>query len=115
MCNGNNFKTCTLFKDNQNSLQIQIFFNEVETVYSLGSKTSIHKIGGIYFIIRNFPPCLNAQLTNIHLLGLFHSIDLKKYRFNDILGHIIKDIKVLENGGIVVNNVKFRGTLAAMS
>ena len=63
------------------------FFDEFETANPLGSKKGIHKLGGIYFTLRNFPPKLNSCLINIHLYALFHAQDIKKYGFDTILDH----------------------------
>lgn len=37
---------------------------------------------------------------NIHLIALFHAQDVKKYGFDPILEPLIRDIKILESGGI---------------
>lgn len=62
----------------------------------LGSKRGAHKIGALYFVLRNLPPKFNSALMNIHLVALFHTEDLKKYGFDPILEPLINDIKTLE-------------------
>lgn len=74
---GMHLKKHPLFSKNTNALQIQLFFDEFETTNPLGSKKGIHKLGGIYFTLRNFPPKLNSSLINIHLVALFHAQDIK--------------------------------------
>lgn len=83
-------------------MQLQSFFDEFETANPLGSKKGIHKLGGIYFTLRNFPPKLNSSLINIHLVALFHAQDIKMYGFDTILEPIINDFKVLETDGVKV-------------
>lgn len=61
------------------------FFDEFETSNPLGSKRGIHKLGAIYFTLRNFPPKFNSSLANIH--------------FDAILEPIVSDLKVLETDG----------------
>ena len=39
---------------------------------------------------------------NIHVVALFHSQDLKKHRFDNILKPLIDDVKTLETEGIEV-------------
>lgn len=39
---------------------------------------------------------------NIHVVALFHSQDLKTYRFDDILKPLVDDLKILETQGIEV-------------
>ncbi|KAI7811169.1 hypothetical protein IRJ41_011241 [Triplophysa rosa] len=101
-CDGSYYKNHPLFSKQPYALQIQLFFDEFESANPLGSKHGIHKIGAIYFILRNFPPKLNSSLMNIHLLSLFHAQDVKNYGFDAILQPLVKDLKVLESSGIQV-------------
>lgn len=94
-CDGSCFKMHPLFSKHQNSLQIQLFYDDFETANPLGSKRGVHKIGALYFVLRNPPPKFNSALMNIHLVMLFHTEDLKKYGFDPILDPLINDIKNL--------------------
>lgn len=49
----------------EDAVQIQLFYDEFETINPLGSKRCMHKLGVIYFTLINFPK-LNASLGNIH-------------------------------------------------
>lgn len=113
-CDTQSFKNNALFKNFPRSIQIQLFYDDFETVNPLGSKRGIHKIGAFYFILRNFPDYVNSELNNIHLLALFHTEDAKKYGLNSILKHIIPDIKILETLGILVGNVRVLGTICCL-
>ncbi|XP_051741574.1 uncharacterized protein LOC127508052 isoform X1 [Ctenopharyngodon idella] len=97
---GQYIKNHPLFSTEKNALQIQLFYDDFETANPLGSKKGIHKLGGIYFTLRNFPPQFNSSLANIHLCALFHAQDIKTYGFDAILEPIVNDIKVLETRGI---------------
>lgn len=50
---------------------------------------------------------------NIHVVALFHSQDLKKYGFDEILKPLIDDVKTLEMEGIEVpfSDSPLRGTV----
>lgn len=102
VCDGQYFKSNDLFSKQKYALQIQIYYDDFETANPLGSKKGIHKLGCIYFILRNLPPKCNSVLMNIHVVSLFHSQDVKKYGFDEILKPLINDIKVLETEGIEV-------------
>ncbi|XP_059417348.1 uncharacterized protein LOC132152611 isoform X1 [Carassius carassius] len=52
------FKSHPLFYTDKDALQIQLFYDDFETANPLGSKKGIHKLGAIYFTLRNFPPFL---------------------------------------------------------
>lgn len=114
---GSNFKSSNLFLSQPNAIQIQLYFDEFECTAPLGTKTGSHKMGGLYFIIRNIPPKFLGQLENIFLAALFYSADLKTLSFNTILSPIIRDLKILESEGISVAFLpyKLKGTLVALS
>lgn len=99
-CDGTYFKDHPLFSQKQNSLQIQLFYDEFEMANPLGSKHGIHKIGSIYSILRNLSPKINSAFMNIHHLSHFHSEDVKKYGFSAMLEPVVHDLKVLESQGI---------------
>jgi hypothetical protein len=98
------FADCDLFrkhplllKDN-GFLQIHLFYDEFETCNPLGSKANIHKLGGMYMSIRNFPEYLTSQLRNIFPVIYCYSSDAKKLGFNVILQPLVNDLMALENG-----------------
>ena len=97
---GTYFKKHPLFSKDIPSLQIQFFYDDFEPCNPLGSKKGSHKLGAIYFTLRNFPPKYNSCLANIHLCMLFHTQDIKKYGFATILEPLVNDLKILETGGI---------------
>lgn len=74
-----------------------MYYDNFETANPLGSKRGVHKIGALYFVLRNLPPKFNSAVMNIHLVALFHTEDVKKYGFGPILHPLINDIKTLES------------------
>ncbi len=102
-CDGLNFKRHELYKKHPNALQIQLYFDDLETTNPLGSKTKIHRMGAVYFCIRNLPAEFNSALANIHLCLLFNSIDKETYGFEKIFAPLLDDLKLLETRGIQVN------------
>ena len=101
-CDGSHFSSNLLFKKYPDALQIQIYFDDFETTNPLGSKTKIHKLGAVYFTLKNFPPQCNSSLANIHLCLLFNSVDREVYGFHKILQPLLDDIRFLENSGLTV-------------
>lgn len=110
---GSYFRNHALFSQQEHALQIQLYYDDFETANPLGSKKGIHKLGGVYFTLRNLPPKVNSVLMNIHLVALFHSEDLKKYGFGPILQPLLNDLKLLETRGIQVpfSDAPLRGTV----
>lgn len=93
-----------------------MFYDDFECVNPLGSKTKKHKIGAIYFSIRNFPPKMLSQLDNIFLLTLFYVDDINKSicNFNDILRSLFRDLKILETIGFDLNWTVIKGALVCI-
>ena len=97
------------------ALQIQLYFDDLETTNPLGSKTKVHKLGAVYFCLRNIPARFNSSLENIHLCLLFNSIDREVYGFNSIFKPLLEDLNILETRGVEVQihgkNSLLHGTL----
>lgn len=92
---GSYLRSHSLFSEQEHALQIQLYYDDFETANPLGPKRGSHKLGCIYFILRNLPTKLNSVLMNIHLVSLFHVEDLKKYGFGPILQPLLNDLKCL--------------------
>ncbi|XP_056315761.1 uncharacterized protein LOC130230656 isoform X1 [Danio aesculapii] len=102
-CDGQYYKRHPLYSIRNNALEIQIYYDDFETANPLGFKQGIHKLGCIYFVLRNLPSHVISSLMNIHLISLFHSEDGKKYGMDKILGPLIDNGKVLEQKGMKVS------------
>lgn len=96
-CSGSIFETNELFKAHPDSLQIEIATDDFEVCDALGSKSTLHKICGVYFSIKNIPPEYRSKLNNILITALCNSDDLKtKYTdFNDIWRVVVRDLSQL--------------------
>ena len=87
------FRNHPLFSQHRHALQILLYYDDFETANPLGSKKGIHKLGCVYFTLKNLPPKLNSVLMNVHLAALFYTEDLKTYGFDLILKPLIDDLK----------------------
>lgn len=116
---GSCFKNNRFFQKNKFAFRLQIYFDEFDPCDAIGAKKGIHKLGGIYFTLRNFPPYLNSSLDNIFLIGIFYSSDLKTHQFSKILDPLVRDLKKLEDFGILFPNdftdKYIKGTVVALS
>lgn len=101
-CDGAHYSKHPLYRNHSNALQIQLYFHDFETTNPLGSKTKIHKMGAVYFALRNVPSENNSVLSNIHLCLLFNSVDKDIYGFERILELLLTDLKEIEQNGIEV-------------
>lgn len=98
------FTESPLFSVKKDTLQIQLFYDDFKTADALGSKKGLHKLGTIYFTLKNVPTIFDSSLINIHLCPLFHVQDIKRYSFDLILKPLINDLKVFETAGLQVPN-----------
>lgn len=115
-CCGEIFKNCELFQHHPNSLQIQIYTDDFEICNPIGSKATIHKVCGIYFVIRNMPG--NSKLSNIYLIALCNTDDLstESTDFNNIWFNIVNEVKELEQSGLKINDkLNLKGTVIILS
>lgn len=100
-------------------LQIQLYYDDVETTNPLGSKTKIHKMGAVYFVIRNLPQQFTSSLSHIHLCLLFNSIDRETYGLGKIMEPLLEDLRQLESCGVDINvngqNHKLYGTITVLT
>lgn len=76
-CDGSYFKTHPSFSKQQ-TLQIQLYYDDFETAHPLGSKPGIHKMAALHLVLRNLPPKFNSAVMNIHLVALFDTEDVNR-------------------------------------
>lgn len=117
-CDSSQLSSHPLFKTFPPALQIQLYFDDLETTNPLGSTTKNHKMGAVYFALRNLPPEYNLSLSNIHLCLLFNSMD-REYGFGKILEPLLEDIRLFESSGIQVEmqgqNHTLYGTICVLT
>lgn len=101
---GQNFKSNPFFQRHKNAIRIKLYYDELEVVNGMGSKTGVHKLGAFYFQISNLPPSMNSELDSIHTLLLCCHADVVKYGFKKILHPFLSELQKLESDeGIQLN------------
>lgn len=113
---GSAVKNCEFYKRFPKALKIILYFDEYETVNPLGSKTGKHKLGALYMTLANLPYHINSKLKSIFLVAKFNCKDLKngKVSFDDILKPVLEDVKILEEG-VHLNNDLHHGSILTIS
>lgn len=94
---GQHFKNHPFFQKYKHAIRLQLYYDELEIVNPLGSKTGIHKLGVFYYTIQNLLPHMNSEISSIHVLLLCCHTDIKKYKFEKILSPFLNDLAKLEN------------------
>lgn len=113
-CCGKVFKQSELFSSQPHALQIQIATDDFEICDPIGSKSGVHKMCPIYFCIKNVPNQYLSKLSNIYLVSLCRTDDLKTKEtdFNDLWEQIVSEIVYLEKTGIQIDpNTNIKGTI----
>ncbi len=114
-CDGEHFSRFPPFCTDYSSLQIVLYYDELEVCNPLGLRRKKHKIGKVqymyvciiillivmivgafYFILGNLRPKLRSHLNNIQLLLLAKYNTVAEFGIDRIMEPIINDIKKLE-------------------
>ncbi|ELU09809.1 hypothetical protein CAPTEDRAFT_209587, partial [Capitella teleta] len=112
---GSYFKENKLFMEEENALQILLYFDEFEVVNPIGYAKKPHKLGAFYFTLGNMSADKRSSLQAIQLVLLVYVQDLKVYGFNKVVKPLLEDLHVLENEGVQCGPVKLRGTVIALA
>lgn len=111
---GQHAKIHPFFTRYKQALRIQLYYDELEIVNPLGSKTGVHKLGAFYYSLQNLPPHVNSELSSIHVLLLCCDADVKKYGFQKILEPVLHDLAQLESDeGILIQGQDYEFILRA--
>lgn len=114
-CCGSRYKNCELFESQPHALQFHIATDDYDNCVALGSKSGIHKMCPIYFTIKNAPNKFSSKLSNIHLISLCRSDDIKTMEtdFNDLWEHIVCEMREIEENGINIDSyTNIKGTIS---
>ncbi|KAK3754666.1 hypothetical protein QZH41_009115 [Actinostola sp. cb2023] len=95
-CDGYAFSQHPLFSRDPQALQIILYYDEVEVVNPLGSKTYTHKVGVFYYTLGNIDPKYRSQLKCMQLLCIAKRPVIKKYGTNVMLESFMDDLGELE-------------------
>ena len=89
-CDGSDFLCHPLYSREKNSLQIMIYYDDVEVCDPLGH------VCLFYYTIGNLSPYLRSQLISIQLLAVAKTTVINKYGIDTILEPFMKELRILE-------------------
>jgi len=106
---GQYYKKHSMFSSNNNTIALEFYIDDCEFNNPLSSHAGVHKLGLVYFTIKDFPPKFNSQISNIFLSNIHYAIDVDKYGYVKILNLLITDLRQLSTKGIdvVINAEKY--------
>lgn len=104
---GEFFKNHQFFGNNENNLEIIIFQDGFEICNPLLSSRGKHKMLGVYMTIGNLKPHHRSLMKNIHLVLLCKEKYVREFGIDIVLEPLIRDFKVLETEGLIINTRGF--------
>ena len=82
------------------TIVIELYIDDVELTNPLGSHTGVHKLGFVYFKIKDMPVLLQSSLDSIFITNIHYFLDVEKYGYQVILDSLVCDLKKLLDEGI---------------
>ena len=123
-CDGQHYQDHHLFKADPLSLQIILYYDELELCNPLGSRRKKHKIGmlfsllfthmltvletfkplncigAFYYILGNLRPQLRSIVSTIQLLALTKYTTVADFGIDRIIEPLVEDLRKLESVGV---------------
>lgn len=101
---GKQCKTHPLFSDSKKlSIMIQFFYDGLGVTNPLRGQSTLHNVGVFFYTIKNLSEQYNSCFSNVHLLALCYSLDIKKYGFDPILEKFVCEMNKLSRHGFQGN------------
>ncbi|KAG8177494.1 hypothetical protein JTE90_008678 [Oedothorax gibbosus] len=97
------------------TIVIELYIDEMELVNPLGSHTGVHKLGFVYFTIKDLPVSLQSSLDSIFIVNIHYALDVAKYGYEKILAPVITDLKFLFDEGITFGEKNYKVVLWQVS
>lgn len=92
-CDGTIFRSHELFGNDDTSLKILLYYDDVNLCNPLTNK--VHKITLLYYQLANLAVEYRSKLNSIYLLGVCKTDHIKTYGINRVFEPLVKDLKVL--------------------
>ncbi|XP_064461573.1 uncharacterized protein LOC135371450 [Ornithodoros turicata] len=112
---GTAFQNHKYFQGDKKKLCIQLYTDEFEPCDPLGAKRGKHKLMVVYYSVLNVPPELRSRLQHMHLALIVKDKLVEQYGLRRILQPLLEDVRQLETEGIVVNSVKYTGSVLCVT
>ena len=113
---GEGVQSNLLLKTEPSSVGLMLYQDAFEVVNPLGSGKKKHKVLAVYSTLTDILPHNRSTIDQMQLVLLCREKDFKYFGMNKVFEPLIKDLKVLEERGIVLSEGNVvKGTLVAIS
>ncbi|XP_028332484.1 uncharacterized protein LOC114481687 [Gouania willdenowi] len=99
------FKNNLFLSGGELRVLLNLYIDDFEICNPLGTSRKKHKICSIYWNFSNLPPGCHSSLSSIYLALLCRSDDVKKYGYEKVLEPLLRDLVILENQGIFIEQL----------
>lgn len=113
---GHNTADNVLFKSDTSSLALILYQDAFEVVNPLGSGRKKHKVLAVYLTLGDILPYNRSNIDHMQLVLLCREQDFKYFGQEMVFNPLIKDLKELEDRGIVLRDGNvIRGAVCAIA
>ena len=78
---------------------LQLFYDGMGTTNPLRGQGTMSSVGVFYYVVKNLPDSWNTCFSNVHLLALCYSHNLKVHGFSPILDNFCQELNELSTNG----------------
>lgn len=93
---GKVWKNDEFFKLHPAALIIEFYYDDVELVNALGSRTGVHKVTNFYWTLLNLPECVRSNLKAIGLISCASAAAIKKFGLSNILKDFFECMNLMQ-------------------
>ena len=97
-----NKQPCGFCPPSKHVIVLQIFFDGLGITNFARDAAKLHNSGMFYFSVLNLSPRFNAARSNIHLIAMCNTLDLKNGGLNIIAEKIVMECNRLATEGMVI-------------
>ena len=113
---GEGVQSNLLLKTEPSSVGLVLYQDAFEVVRFTWFRGKKHKVLAVYSTLTDILPDNRSTINQIQLVLLCREQDFKYFGMNNVFEPLVKDLKVLEEKGIVINDGSVvKGTLVAIS
>jgi hypothetical protein len=102
---GSAWKNNSYFKKNPNALTGLLYSDALALDNPLGASKGVNKVVNVYLSLVDVPKCFRSKTENVFLVLIIKETDLTKENYKHVFQPLIEDLKKLETGVLIGDNM----------
>jgi len=98
-------KSHDLFSNEETSIMIGLYYDDLETNYLLGTTQKQYKLCAFYWVLANLDRCYRSALYTMQMCLLVETDDVKMFGFGQVLEPFMKDVAELGVTGVYIERL----------